>query len=337
MQNQTTLSPLRCNPLFYGSLFSGIGGIDIGFDRAGLKCAWQVEIDKFARKVLDNHWPEVPKHEDIRTFEPTYVDVVCGGFPCQDISVAGRGKGLAGERSGLWREMLRVVRTIRPRYIVIENVAALLVRGLDTVLWDIASLGYDAEWSTVSACSLGAPHTRDRLFIVAYRNEKRRRSLRFGNERQNGMGARLNAWQAAPRGKWRDLECWTRQVMETGNGITTAAERSGMDDGVSHRLDRLGACGNAVVPQIGNLIGEAIMTHWMEGDWPEQAEIECPEDTAIKRLLRAARQVSSRAYIANDEQDNLAVEFEQAIEDVEAMFEDTGPQAMGWVGDNGLP
>lgn len=172
---------------------------------AGLQCAWQVEIDAFARKVLDKHWPSVPKYEDIRTFEPTYVDVVCGGFPCQDISVAGRGKGLAGERSGLWREMLRVVCTIRPRYVVIENVAALLIRGMDTVLWDIAALGYDAEWSTVSACSLGAPHTRDRLFIVAYRNEKRWRRLRFCNEREDAVGSRYNAWQAAPRangGTW---------------------------------------------------------------------------------------------------------------------------------------
>jgi DNA (cytosine-5)-methyltransferase 1 len=192
MQNQTTLSPLRCNPLLYGSLFSGIGGIDLGFDRAGLKCACQVEIDPFARKVLEKHWPGVPKHDDIRTFngnEWPWVDVIAGGFPCQDISYAGRGAGLDGERSGLFFEAIRVVRELQPRAVVLENVAALLTRGLDRVLGTLAEVGYDAEWHCIPAAYVGAPHIRDRVFVLAYAsgdrqfNGRKKRDV-FGSERR---------------------------------------------------------------------------------------------------------------------------------------------------------
>ena len=200
------------HPLTVGSLFAGIGGLDLGLERAGMECKWQVEINEYSQRVLAKHWPDVRRWDDVRTWpqpDTDRVDVICGGFPCQDISVAGRGAGLAGERSGLWREMLRIIRDIRPRYVVIENVAALLVRGLDTVLWDVAESGYDAEWSTVSACSMGAPHARDRLFIVAYRNEKRWRGLRFDPARSR-VGSRFGSWQAAPSGQWGDVECWAR-------------------------------------------------------------------------------------------------------------------------------
>jgi DNA (cytosine-5)-methyltransferase 1 len=158
--------------LSVGSLFSGIGGFDLGFERAGCSIAWQVEIDPWARAVLTKHWPTVPKHADIRdvgrhNLGP--VDILCGGFPCQDISLAGKGAGIAeGTRSGLWSEYVRLIRELRPRYVVVENVAALKSRGLDRVLGDLAASGYDAEWDCIPACAIGAPHRRDRLWIVAY-------------------------------------------------------------------------------------------------------------------------------------------------------------------------
>ena len=126
--------PLARRPTF-GSLFAGIGGFDLGFERAGFECKWQVEIDPYCQRVLAKHWPNVRRHDDVRTFPPSNpdewgIDVICGGFPCQDISFAGHGAGLAGERSGLWSELLRVTGVLRPSFVVVENVAALLSRGM---------------------------------------------------------------------------------------------------------------------------------------------------------------------------------------------------------------
>ena len=128
-------------------LFSGIGGFSLGLERAGMRTVAFCEIDPFCRRVLAKHWPEVPCAEDItkRQFIPGEADIICGGFPCQDLSTAGNGAGLAGERSGLWRELLRAIRVVRPKFAVVENVAALLSRGLGTVLGDLAKVGYDAE------------------------------------------------------------------------------------------------------------------------------------------------------------------------------------------------
>jgi DNA (cytosine-5)-methyltransferase 1 len=158
--------------LTVGSLFSGIGGLDLGLERAGMRVIWQCEIDKYARRVLEKHWPGIPCYPDVRelgvSIIPERVDVLCGGFPCQDISTAGRRAGIHGERSGLFFEIVRLARVLRPRYIVLENVAALTIRGLDTVLGELALCGYDAEWDCISAASIGALHRRDRLFIVAY-------------------------------------------------------------------------------------------------------------------------------------------------------------------------
>lgn len=155
-----------------GSLFSGIGGLELGLERAtGAATSWQVEIDPFCRRVLERHWPHATRYEDVRTvgahnLEP--VDIICGGFPCQDLSVAGKGAGLDGERSGLFFEYVRIIRELRPRVVVMENVAALLVRGLGRVLGELAACGYDAEWDCVPAAAVGAPHRRDRVFIVTY-------------------------------------------------------------------------------------------------------------------------------------------------------------------------
>jgi DNA (cytosine-5)-methyltransferase 1 len=157
----------------FGSLFAGIGGFDLGFERAGLKCVWQVELDPFCRKVLAKHWPNVPRWDDVRTFTGEGFerpDVICGGFPCQDISVAGRGAGIDGDQSGLWAEYARVIRVVRPRFVVVENSPALLGRGIDRVLGDLAACGFDSEWDCLPAFAAGAHHERDRLFIIAYSN-----------------------------------------------------------------------------------------------------------------------------------------------------------------------
>jgi len=125
------------NPIAFGSLFAGIGGIDLGFERCGMECKWQVEINDYAQKVLAKHWPAVHRERDIRECSARnldWVDVIAGGFPCQDISYAGLGAGLDGERSGLFFEAIRLVSELQPRAVVLENVAALLTRGLDRVL-----------------------------------------------------------------------------------------------------------------------------------------------------------------------------------------------------------
>lgn len=159
--------------LTFGSLFAGIGGLDLGLERAGLECRWQVEIDPFCQRVLAKHWPDVRRHDDVKTFpvdqvDQWNVDLICGGFPCQDISYAGRGAGIHGERSGLWFEYARIVRVLRPKYVVIENVSALLARGMDAVLGTLADIGYDAEWCTVTAADFGLPQIRQRVFILAH-------------------------------------------------------------------------------------------------------------------------------------------------------------------------
>lgn len=160
-------------------LFSGIGGFSLGLERTGgFRTVAFCEIDPFCRRVLKKHWPEVPCYDDVRQLtaerlaaDGIGVDVICGGFPCQDISVAGKGAGLEGERSGLWSEIARLSGELRPRFVIVENVSALLSRGLDRVLGDLAALGFDAEWHCIPASAVGAPHRRDRFWLVAYAEE----------------------------------------------------------------------------------------------------------------------------------------------------------------------
>ena len=154
----------------FGSLFAGIGAIDPGLEMAGMECRWQVEIDEFANEILEKHWPKVRRYKDIRQVDGKKlekVDLVCGGFPCTDISVAGKGAGLQGEQSGLWFEMFRVVQEVRPRWILIENVSALRTRGADAVLDGLETEGYSCWPVVVGAREVGAPHKRARVFIVA--------------------------------------------------------------------------------------------------------------------------------------------------------------------------
>lgn len=249
----------------FGSLFAGIGGMDLGLERAGMTCKWQVEIDPYCRRVLAKHWPDVPKHDDVRTFpdgdlDRWRVDLIAGGFPCQDISLAGSGTGLDGDRSGLWYEFARIVRDLRPAYVLVENVAALRFRGLDAVLSTLATLGYDAKWDCVPACSMGAPHSRDRMFLIAHSHQVGWRSLGLGAKRKHEIPTRHAHWEtpAFDRG-WQDVERWFKSLVSTHHGASDATDGSGMVDGISDRLDRIATCGNAVVPQVAEWIGHRIL------------------------------------------------------------------------------
>jgi DNA (cytosine-5)-methyltransferase 1 len=203
------------------------------------------EIDAKARLVLKKHWPDVPVFEDITTLTKAdihdEIDIIAGGFPCQDISLAGKGAGLAGARSGLWSEFHRLIAEIRPRYAIIENVSALRNRGLDTVLRSLAEIGYDAEWHCIPACAVGAPHKRDRIWIVAYPDNK---PTEGGRQRGRLGGAGMG-----------------QETGDTYWGKTHQPSSLGMADGVPKRVDRLKQLGNAVVPQIPELIGRAIMDY----------------------------------------------------------------------------
>jgi len=155
-----------------GSLFSGAGLCDLGLSWAGLQHQYFCEIDPYCRAILARHWPDTPIYHDVACLSGADippVDVLCGGFPCQDVSAAGSRAGIkVGTRSGLWYEYRRIIGEAKPKYAIIENVRGLLSCGIETVLQDLAGLGYDAEWDVLSAAACGAPHRRERVFIVAY-------------------------------------------------------------------------------------------------------------------------------------------------------------------------
>jgi DNA (cytosine-5)-methyltransferase 1 len=163
--------------LTHGSLFSGIGGFEIGAERAGIKNIWACEIEKYQRNILKNNFKSTQLYYDIKDMQrPRQVDIISGGFPCQDISIAGKGGGINGERSGLWNEMYRIIREVRPGFVIIENSPALLIRGFEKVLCDLSKIGYDAEWKCLSNKDFGYPHKRERVYIIAYTNKKRFKS-----------------------------------------------------------------------------------------------------------------------------------------------------------------
>lgn len=251
----------------FGSLFAGIGGIDLGLERAGMTCRWQVEIDDYATKVLEKHWPDVTRFRDVRDcgrHNLESVDLIAGGFPCQDVSIAGKRKGLKGERTTLWTEFYRIICEIGPDWALVENVPGLLSsdngRFLGKILRDLAKGGFNAEWGIVPACAFGAPHSRERLFLIAYSNKVRRWTTRIVPERFYEFRSRCDNWKTAPTDyRWQNVELWINSIMVTHNRKTNAATSSGMVDGISDRLDRIGALGNAVVPQIAQLLGEIIV------------------------------------------------------------------------------
>ena len=256
-----------------------------------MRTAWFCEQDEFCRAVLAHHWPGVPCHPDItelRAVDVEPVDVLCGGFPCQDLSYAGAGAGLAGARSGLWTEYARLVGELRPRYVVVENVSALLARGLGTVLGDLAALGYDAEWDCIPASAVGAPHRRDRVWLVAYADGGRQRAqledvrprqpntARRGDEvadtalaRLEGPGLprrpALNGAAVADADQGRrarrpgELRPSGRGEPPHGGWWAVEPDVGRVAHGVPARVDRLAALGNALVPQIAEWIGRRII------------------------------------------------------------------------------
>ena len=295
-------------------LFSGIGGFSLGLERTGgFRTVAFCEIEPYPRAVLAKHWPTVPCFDDVRILTAADVgpiDVICGGFPCQDISTAGKGAGIGGERSGLWKEYSRLIGELRPRYVIVENVAALLARGLGVVLGDLAALGYDAEWHCIPASAVGAPHRRDRLWIVAYPHDHglsdqcgptvlsgEKISAAWRNSRdvpysyiqglEGGLLREVAAEQAAlvTAGCGEDVAD-SSGIRQSGSGkleqrSDKAASGEGQADhafpvslrtqwsiepnvgrvahGVPARMDRLKGLGNAVVPQIPEIIGRAIL------------------------------------------------------------------------------
>lgn len=238
----------------FGSLFTGIGGFDLGLERAGMRCAWQVENDAYCQRVLQHHWPNVERFSDVRdvgALNLRPVDLIAGGFPCTDLSISNaKGQGLDGARSGLWREQYRIICELRPSYALIENVPNLTGKGLDRVLCDLAAIWYDAEWSVISACALGAPQTRERLFILAYTNglggNRRRLSIESGQE--------ADEWEAA-----KDPRC-----LQIQDGPRAARRLRRGADGLPRKLDALRGLGNAVAVPVAEAIGRAILKRHRE-------------------------------------------------------------------------
>lgn len=308
--------------LTVGSLFSGIGGLDLGLERAGMKVKWQVENDPYCQKVLKKHWPDVTLYGDIKELdfsECEPVDLICGGFPCQPVSLAGRRKGQEDER-WLWPECARALRTLRPTWALLENVPGLMSKGFGDVASDLASCGYDFEWDRIPAAAVGAPHLRFRVIVVAHSRSARRwedtrgahgdesQDARRGTENdhqldRDGQGRGAGAVAAAdPIGRYGRTGVfgpagWT-QPEDSGHGLANAnsvlqghghdgteetfrnqaqgAEGIGhpiphsghwdvepcvgrVANGVPKRMDRLRALGNAVVPQVFEVVGRRIL------------------------------------------------------------------------------
>lgn len=241
-------------------LFSGIGGFSLGLERTGgFETVAFCEIEAFPRKVLAKHWPDVPCYEDVRTLtaerlaaDGIAVDVICGGFPCQGISIAGRGEGLSDPRSAMWWDFHRLISEIKPAFAIIENSPKLRGRGLHAILIALNEIGYDAQWHCIPASHVGAPHRRDRIWIIA-----NRQGYTFRSD-ANMLGPHPAALHLYRSAEFRDeqernfgpLDWWRSEPQ---------VDR--MVDGVPGRVDveRICALGNAIVPQIAELIGNAIL------------------------------------------------------------------------------
>tara|TARA_A100001201_G_C4066043_1_gene194169 strand:+ start:259 stop:1149 length:891 start_codon:yes stop_codon:yes gene_type:complete len=273
--------------------FAGIGGFSYAAEKliGGFETTQFIEIDPFCQKVLKKHWPHVPIHDDIRTFtaKPFQYQVICGGFPCQDISVAGLQKGITEEtRSGLFFELMRVIRMVRPQYVVLENVAAIINRGLDIVLRELSEAGYDAEWSVIRASSVGACHQRSRWWLVAYpndnglpsaekcelngeasdRTQKRQNqscqserssepsssraiqsSAKFTNSYSKGMERRKFTINEKMQKTGFTWKSNTPHLSPEWRKYVSKSVLCRGDDGLRNRVDRLRSLGNSVVPQ----------------------------------------------------------------------------------------
>lgn len=228
-------------------LFSGIGGFSLGLERAGMETVAFCEIDSFCQKVLKKHWPDVPVYEDVRSLDyDGSVDVICGGYPCQPFSVAGNRQGAEDDRH-LWPSMFSLIQKHRPSWVIGENVAGHISMGLDAVLLDLESESYTTRVFVIPACAAGASHIRNRVWIVA--NATCEQSSSTDNGRKSGTACK------SEQSEFRGRDCgslWRRDWLpEPGVGRVV--------DGLPDGMDRLRALGNAVVPQITEIIGRAII------------------------------------------------------------------------------
>jgi len=262
-----------------GSLFSGIGGLELGLEMAGVgHTVWQVELDGFCRRVLSRHWPEAERFDDVRFVgrsELRDVDVICGGFPCQDVSSAGKRAGMSGAKSGLWFEYLRIVEELRPRFVVVENVASGKRAWLPTVRRGLHLLGYRSTAVALSAYDVGAPHLRRRIFVIAYANGDAVRIQPGRSGRKDGQRAHVPfydgkeeplAYAASERKREQANEAEpvaacrnARPEPRGGSWWETEPEVGRVADGVPDRMARLKALGNAVVPQCAKVIGRVLL------------------------------------------------------------------------------
>ena len=249
--------------------FAGIGGFSLGLERTGgFSTVAFCEIEEFPRKVLAKHWPEVPQYHDVTKLtgdilkrDGISVDVITGGFPCQDISCAGKQAGIGeGTRSGLWSDCIRLVGELRPKYAIFENVADLLSGPRERpggwfsrVLCDLAGSGYDAEWRNIPAWWLGRATKRERVWIVAYPQQERRARVLPTIPSERGFEIDAQTQAATALAASRRLDSIVRGELDGEPAFL------GEPDGVPNVVDRLGACGNAVVPQIPEMIGNAIL------------------------------------------------------------------------------
>lgn len=248
-----------------GSLFSGVGGIDLGLERAGCKVVWQCETDPYCVRVLSKHWPHVPNLGDVRFVEWTKVapvDLIAGGFPCQPVSNAGRRFGQSDPR-WLWPWFAAAIRSLRPRFVFVENVPGLLTRGMGDVLGDLASCGYDTEWDCIPAAAFGAPQLRYRVVLIAYSRGDRppfmadteivgertglceSESTAIGWRRPGDRGGKGHPWATEP-----DV------------GRVAPRISAGLDKGlmVGQRANRLRSLGNSVVPQLAEWVGQRFLS-----------------------------------------------------------------------------
>lgn len=232
------------------SLFAGIGGFDLGLERTGgFETVAFCEIEPKARALMAGRFPKANAYDDVRTLtggrlsaDGVTVDCIVGGFPCQDISTVGSRAGLGGSRSGLWFDYARLVGELLPRFVIVENSPELLACGFGDVLGSLASLGYDAEWDCIPASALGAPHDRDRVWLVAYPAQQSRIY-------QPHLGNALRRWLSD------DVNPWATDAWDAPQAAICR-----VDDGIPGRVVRSAQLGNAVVPFIPELIGRAILT-----------------------------------------------------------------------------
>lgn len=242
-------------------LFSGIGGFSLGLERAGMRTVAFCESNEFKQSIIARHWPGLPIFSDIRTLTQGRIDALgltvdglCGGFPCQNVSIAstvhGGNTGLDGEQSGLWGEYFRLIKEIRPKFAIIENVDRLTGDGLDRVLRSLASIRYDAQWDTLRGWLVEAPQERPRIWIVTYPSGKRMEGL-FESVRSGTAGSRWPGGSA-------DLLDFASAPFVNRDCIPQPLLR-GVDDRPANWVDRVHACGDAVIPQFPELIGRAII------------------------------------------------------------------------------